>query len=148
LANEGPDRERKKGLSLSTGSPNKTPHEVELTLILDAKVRLENTDSSGSVPPGIEELFIADIDSKNIYQSGQIIADASIPDLAPGEETSVHIRSTVEKGHPSYNILRSGRFRTGIRIRIQPTGIEDVDLRYEIKRLNLSVRGYPFGFLP
>ena len=145
---KGPNKSSRRGLSVSTGTRDETPHAVRLVLEITGKMGLENVDEINSIPQGIWELRLAGADSRDVYSDGDIIATAAIPSLSPGEAAKAIVHAIVERENPSYEFIRSGHFRAGIRIHINPTATADVDLKYRITELRVSLSGFPFGYIP
>ena len=148
IENTGPDKRSRRGLSVAAGFQDDTPKAVRLVFTVEVKIEMENLDPANVIPSGIMEVYMASGSSRNVYIDGIIFPTAATPFLVPGESGVVKIQGEMGRGDPPYEIIRSAALRMGVWLHIDPTGISDVDLRYRIKKLRVSLSGYPFGYIP
>jgi hypothetical protein len=134
------------GLALSFPVPA-VPEGGDLQMEMEATLGVLN-QSTSSLPSVEIELFLAGIESANIYEDGISVMTFSTGEIAAGESGTIRASSVISEGDPGWLLLTEGEIRCGIMVHFKAAASTDIILTYSINRLRLRVSVYPFGYIP
>ena len=148
FTDSGPDTQSKKGLEYSYSSLA-IPEGGELTFRLETSMAIDNLDTVKTIPDSIIELYGAPYDAENLYQEGTVLISIGSGPIAPGGTINFTLISELSEGDAGFELIKSGEFRLGIHIRIEPASLGgDVEILYSLETLEMELGARPFGLLP
>lgn len=128
-------------------APGGLPERGEALVEAAVAATLRNSSATQSLPGAVAELYLADAGAANIYAEGFAYQTLSLPAVGPGETQDVRIEFAVSSTDAGYAIVRSGRFRLGIKLTIPATGGLSVDLGYSVETLQVRFSLRPFSLI-
>jgi hypothetical protein len=124
------------------------PEAARVRIRLDAEVTLTNHHETNSLPGSRTSLFIAPAGTEDVYTEGDRIAQFETESIAPGETGTIRLSASRELDQKTRAILRSGGLQIGGRVVIPNTPGISVPFDYRLSRLEITLSGLPFGFIP
>lgn len=133
------------GVEVELDTPE-APDDGDIVLEFTVDTEIENVGSSGMVEVVRFGLFMAPLETEDIYFDEHRVVAFEVTDLQPGEFVRLGGTKRVEPGDPGYSLLATGSFRLGARAYFR--GAAASGIAYSMEEIGVKMSLRPFSLLP
>ena len=141
------DEELTEGMEIEFPVPD-NPVGEDLVLTFRTNAAITNLSASSALATVRIALFIAPLETENVFEDGTRALNFEVPTLDPGETAYLEGMKRLRQGDSGFDILSSGAARLGVRAYFEANLSNAVTFSYSLNDLGITISTRPFAMIP